>query len=297
MIKLNQTLQPLDLDLEAFAAGTPATALGDSTAQANRRGMIGAVGTALEITTALQGVEADPTKIGAEYLPDTLPNVILDLADTSAMTLSNGQLGADAEGNPVVHNGVTLGGEALKYPRTRIAGSLFLSDAQLDALVAQKIGEFVCRTTDAAVGKKLRMAGQFWFRQTGSALSNWRIGISTAAQRAISGGVPSYAVITGFGGTTPDIGTTAVCQCDASWSLSDSSGLLALSATADSMPNGVRTGYVSGVLTVSDNSATVHANTKLTPATAEAIHVYIVTAATANLTAMRVSYDLEFWFE
>lgn len=128
MIKLNQTLQPLDLDLEAFAAGTPATALGDSTAQANRRGMIGAVGTALEITTALQGAEADPTRIGTEYMPLTLDVDYIVVGEAGAEAeLPEGGLARidgelvmyDAGGNPVPVGGT---GQENVVPYHRASG-------------------------------------------------------------------------------------------------------------------------------------------------------------------------------
>ena len=84
--------QPLDSDLTAIAAGTSATPLGDSTAQANRRAQIGAVGTALEITTALQGEAADPTRIGEEHMPASMTFDSIGVGEVPSAILPVGRL-------------------------------------------------------------------------------------------------------------------------------------------------------------------------------------------------------------
>ena len=151
--------QPLDSDLTAFAAGTPATALGDSTAQANRRGMIGAVGTALEITTALQGVEADATRIGTEYMPEIVDVDGVTLADSSAVELPSGTLGLNADGRLVIHDFATTGG--IDAEGMILRG--LLSHTVSDSIAADQIIEIASGVIPAAM-----LTNNEYFSITGS---------------------------------------------------------------------------------------------------------------------------------
>ena len=117
MIKLDNTLQPLDADLTAIAALTTTSAGRNLLTGANAaaiRAQIGAVGTALEITTALQGAEADPTKIGVEYMPDPFEVGNVVLADPLGAALADGAI-SGGPGNLIYrHNGVDEGGVAYR---------------------------------------------------------------------------------------------------------------------------------------------------------------------------------------
>ena len=110
MIKLDNTLQPLDSDLTAYANAADAAA---------RRALIGAVGTALEITTALQDLALDPlqpTKISADVLPDTIEGRFT-LADATGTVIANNQI-ASVNGIPAVGNGTELEGTLLGTRRS-----------------------------------------------------------------------------------------------------------------------------------------------------------------------------------
>ena len=68
------------------------------------------VGTTEEVLGLLQGTAADPTRIGAEYMPEVLEVSGVQLSDTSATELPSGTLGRSSGGRLVVHDGLTTGG-------------------------------------------------------------------------------------------------------------------------------------------------------------------------------------------
>lgn len=107
--------QPLDADLTALAALTTTTAgraLLTGADAAAIRGQVGAVGTPLEITTALQGAVANPVKIGAEYMPDALNPDYIRPGENSGGTASILPVGSLTRQGAILyyHDGTTPGG-------------------------------------------------------------------------------------------------------------------------------------------------------------------------------------------
>lgn len=158
--------------------------------KADLRSDIGAAGTALEITTALQDVALDPlqpTKISKDYMPEQIESQI-QLGDTSGVALPVGQLGGDGTANVYIHDGSTTGGIRLMrdVPMPSQNSCLFTHTLATPSSAAKfvKLGEIVvpaayavnsgginlnlevaCMPSDATInlsefGVALRMAGQ-----------------------------------------------------------------------------------------------------------------------------------------
>ena len=70
--------------------------------------------TALELTTLLQGAEADPTRIGVEYMPDAIEVGSITLADPEGAVLDDGVLSGGPDRLIYQHNGVDAGGIAYR---------------------------------------------------------------------------------------------------------------------------------------------------------------------------------------
>jgi hypothetical protein len=125
--------QPLDADLTAYAAG-PASA----------------------ITTALQGAEADPARIGAEYLPETLTPSVIAIPDFGASFGPAGSIGTRG-GVLALGNGANTNDSAA--PR-RVAGSYFGDLTGLNKLAARiAIVGIPLTATETVAGTEIQISG------------------------------------------------------------------------------------------------------------------------------------------
>lgn len=144
--------QPLAASLTAYAAAVSSAA---------RRALFGAVGTAAEITTALQGAEADSTKIGAEYMPASLPVDSLTYSDQSGVLLDPGETALDDNGRVIVGNGVK-NVEVGSSSRLKIRNAIHIPAATITGgATYQEIGRFKLRNTEWVLGQRAVIIGRF----------------------------------------------------------------------------------------------------------------------------------------
>ncbi|MEY3894807.1 MAG: hypothetical protein RLZZ214_326 [Verrucomicrobiota bacterium] len=137
--------QPLDADLTNYAGAADSAA---------RRALIGAAGTALEITTALQGAALDATKIGAEYMPEELSveGVVLGqqgeiIQETVGMLIRNGDMLAISDSD-------TAGGN-LVYDLTQCRKLTYIPAATYAADARVVIGSVFVPASKAVIGSHL----------------------------------------------------------------------------------------------------------------------------------------------
>ncbi len=149
------------------------------------REAIGA-GTTASILEQLQGEEADPNRIGTEYMPENLEVVGVKLSDTTGVILPADILALDASGNLVLHDGATSGG--VRYvPESTNKFSKFRSLAAVPELTLTQLLETVpltaAQTTD---GKVFRFKGTIspW---NGAELGDLVLGFAFAANPMPSG--------------------------------------------------------------------------------------------------------------
>jgi hypothetical protein len=74
-------------------------------------GARGPAPTASQYTEALQGAAGDATRIGAEYLPEEIEVVSVQLADTSGSALAVGRLGLNANNQLIIHDNLRNGSD------------------------------------------------------------------------------------------------------------------------------------------------------------------------------------------
>jgi hypothetical protein len=123
-------------------------------------GGTGGLPTAAEITTTLKGAVADPTRIGAEYMPESLPTSGISLGDSSAVILPLGRLSGDGAGNAVVHNNSTTGGIRLMQDVALPSqhAMAFINDFGAAQTYFLKLGEIPLPASFLVEGAQLQVA-------------------------------------------------------------------------------------------------------------------------------------------
>ena len=120
-----------------------------------------------QITDALQGAEADPTKIGAEYLPDEILVQGIGLADTGAVALDPGDsvrmLGLNSDNQVVLHTGLDNGDDLAHLISSnqfiQLQGSFLGDDLENIESFSAPIGKIRLAAADAVVGKRISISG------------------------------------------------------------------------------------------------------------------------------------------
>jgi len=253
------------------------------------------------ILDKLQGVEADPTKIGGEYMPEVIPNVLLELADVSALgsALPLGTMGRNATG-PVIGDGITVPGNQVGNPNTyRFVGTIELGDADVDIRRLLTLGTFAIPAAKAVVGGRLRWRGCMWGSSVGSNLG-MKIGIAgSAGTLPVEGsGTPSSSQrFFGFALGTPDVETVTEVNIDAQMVFADSSGLLSLNDGKTINPAGYSTATISTVFARSLVNPSANSSAKCSTGVDGIMTLYFGSEINASTTGFRLFYDFEFTWE
>ena len=117
-----------------------------------------------DITTALQGAEADPTRIGAEYLPEEIEINAVTLANTGAVTLPAGSLGLNTNGELILHNNVANGNKMESFLRSNSrqeVGEIFIGNF-FRANYVRPLATFIVPASQAVTNKILLVSGTLW---------------------------------------------------------------------------------------------------------------------------------------
>jgi hypothetical protein len=283
-IAADATKQPLDSDLTAYAGAADAAA---------RRALIGAVGTALEITTALKGAENDAAKIGTEYMPDDLEVDTLQLADQSSVVLAAGQVALDDNGRVIVGNG-SKNQEVGSSSRFHVRNVIHVDTATVTGgATFQRIGVFKLRADEWVLGQRAMLIGSVGAVASSAYAGNAYVGVRPVGSTA--SGFRDSSNITGASGTAGITQFMAFVQFKAA--SAGSNIVIDEDVPADTVL-GIRTRYDSvssaGVVTTASSTASnLGANGNL-PAVATDLEVYINLPQDAGFTGyVRAFADLE----
>lgn len=151
--------------------------------------------TTATILDKLKGAAADATRIGAEYMPETLETVLIELATVPVDTiLPANNLGADPNGNPVIGDGVTSGGLQIATPsKRRFHGLKYITSGELSEAgtggtpIQKSLGSFAIPASKAVVGTKIRMVGRYLVEFDGAAVSTYAVGLTKSGYTPTSG--------------------------------------------------------------------------------------------------------------
>ena len=118
--------------------------------------------TSVSILAALQGAEADPLRIGAEFMPQEFPVISLGLGDTGENALNAGRLGLNGDGQLVLHDADRNGDEIAPFATDNI-GQLFaksLNGASLSNIISfSSLARFRFPASVATSGRILTLSG------------------------------------------------------------------------------------------------------------------------------------------